>query len=423
MLLLVAALFAFSFAAHAAKPDPPPDRWVGTWATSDFSLDSAKALADLGLGTTDMTLREVVQVSLGGPLVRVELSNEFGTEPLLIGAAHLALTAPGVYTDINLPSANALTFGGKPSIVIPVGATVVSDPVSLVVPEGADLTISLFVPAQTISHASYHGAAHQTNYLAAGNVVSGKTLAAGARKIASWYFLKGVDVRVPVQDGAVVALGDSITDGTEITVNSNNRWPDVLARRLAGGGKKTKYLGVLNEGIGGNRVLHEGTGPSALARFDRDVLSRPGVKYLIFLEAINDIGHAYDPSKPYDVVTADDLIQGYGQLVERAHQHGIKVIGATLTPYMGAKYASPAGEQVRQALNAWIRTNKMLDGVVDFDKATADPAHPDTFLPAYDRGDHLHPNDAGMKAMGAAFDLKLFDPMPKEKLDIKYFQE
>ena len=197
----------------------------------------------------------------------------------------------------------------------------------------------------------------------------------------------------------------------------------MLARRLAAGGKKTRYLGVLNEGIGGNRVLHDNAGPSALARFDRDVLSRPGVKYLIFLEAINDIGHAYDPTRPYDVVTADDLIQGYVQLVERAHQHGIKVIGATLIPYVGAKYASPAGEQVRQALNTWIRTNKTLDGVVDFDKATQDPAHPDTFLPADDRGDHLHPNDAGMKAMGNAFDLKLFDPMPKEKLDIKYFQE
>lgn len=424
--LLLAALLAVAPLAHAAKGDktapPLPDHWVGTWATANYSLDDPRRLTDLGLGASDMTLRQVVHVSLGGPLVRVELSNEFGTDSLTIGAAHLALTMPGVYTDINLPSANALTFGGKPSIVIPPGATVLSDPAALVVPGGGDLTISLFVPAQKIAHVSQHNSAYQSNYLATGNMVSAKTVA-GARKVSSWYFLKGVDVRVPAQEGAVVAFGDSITDGTQNVENSNGRWPDVLARRLAAGGKKTRYLGVLNEGIGGNRVLHDGTGPSALARFDRDVLSRPGVKYLVILEAINDIGHAYDPRRPYDVVTADDLIQGFQQMVERAHQHGIKVIGATLTPYMAAGYSSPAGEQVRQALNTWIRTTKTLDGVVDFDKATADPAHPDMFLPADERGDHLHPNDAGMKVMGNAFDLKLFDPMPKEKLDIKYFTE
>ncbi len=420
--LFASALLALAVVAHAAKPDPPPDHWVGTWATADYALDNAKSLADLGLGVADTTLREVVHVSLGGPLVRVELSNEFGTEPLTVGAAHLALTAPGVYMDINLASASALTFGGKASIVIPPGATAVSDPAKLAVPAGGDLTISLFLPAQTISHGSFHNSAYQSNFLVAGNSVSARTLVS-PRKVTQWYFLKGVDVKVPAQDGAVVAFGDSITDGTQNVVDSNGRWPDVLAHRLGAGGKKTRYLGVLNEGIGGNRVLHDGTGPSALARFDRDVLSRPGVKYLILLEAINDIGHAYDPRSPYDVVTAEDLIQGYQQLLERAHQHGIKVIGATLTPYMGAAYASPAGEQVRQALNTWIRTSKALDGFVDFDKATADPAHPDMFLPADDRGDHLHPNDAGMKAMGDAFDLKLFDPMPKEKLDIKYFRE
>ncbi len=416
-------MLALAFPSFAAKTDPPPpDHWVGTWATADYSQDSVRTLADFGLGAEDMTLRQVVHVSLGGPLVRVELSNEFGTDSLIIGAAHLALATPAKFTDINLGSAQSLTFGGKSTITIPPGATVLSDPAAMVVPTAADLTISLFLPAQKMTHASFHGSAYQSNFLAPGNQVSQKTLTT-ERKITSWYFLKGVDVRVPAQDGAVVAYGDSITDGTASSTDTNNRWPDMLARRLAAGGKKTSYLGVLNLGIGGNRVLHDGTGPSALARFDRDVLSRPGVKYLIFLEAINDIGHAYDPKRPYDVVTADDLIQGYTQLVERAHQHGIKVIGGTLTPYTGAGYMSPAGEQVRVALNTWIRTNKTLDGVVDFDKATADPAHPDTFLPSADKGDHLHPTDAGMKLMGNAFDLKLFDPMPKEKYDIKYFQD
>ena len=190
-------------------------------------------------------------------------------------------------------------------------------------------------------------------------------------------------------------------------MNQNARWPDELARRLLAN-PKTADIGVLNEGIGGNRILHDNTGPSALARFDRDVIAQAGVKYVIILEAINDIGHAYDPGRAYDVVSADDLITGYQQMAERAHTHGIKVYFATLTPYSGARYMSPAGEEVRQALNHWIRTTHDIDGFIDFDKATRDPAHPDTFLPAYDHGDHLHPSDPGYKAMGDAIDLNLF---------------
>jgi len=227
------------------------------------------------------------------------------------------------------------------------------------------------------------------------------------QKIYSWDFLKGVDVKADAASAAIVAFGDSITDGAHSTRDANARWPDVLAKRLAAD-KRTAKLGVLNEGIGGNRVLHDNTGPSALARLDRDVLSQDGVKYLILMEAINDIGHAADPVKPYDVVSADDLIAGYVQIVERAHAHGIKVIGATLTPYVGAKYQSPAGEVMRTTLNEWIRTSKLLDGVVDFDKATRDTANPGVFAATADSGDHLHPGDAGYKAMGESVDLKLF---------------
>jgi lysophospholipase L1-like esterase len=219
--------------------------------------------------------------------------------------------------------------------------------------------------------------------------------------------VKGVDVKVPAQSAAVVAFGDSITDGAYAANNQNARWPDELARRLLANPKSAE-IGVLNEGIGGNRILHDNTGPSALARFDRDVIAQAGVKYVIILEAINDIGHAYDTHRVYDVVSADDLIAGYQQMVERAHMHGIKVYMATLTPYTGAGYMSPAGEEVRLALNKWIRTTSQIDGYIDFDKATADPAHPDTFLPAYDHGDHLHPSDPGYKAMGDAIDLGLF---------------
>ena len=216
-----------------------------------------------------------------------------------------------------------------------------------------------------------------------------------------------------------MAYGDSITDGAGATDNADDRYPDVLARRLAHD-KKTRGLAVLNEGIGGNRILADGTGPSALARFDNDVLALPGVRYLVILEGINDIGRVANPDPEGDTLTADLLIQGTSELAERAHTHGILVIGATLTPYIGAKYASPKGEQIRQAYNTWIRTSKLLDGFVDFDKATRDPNKPDTFRANVQRGDYLHPNPAGYKLMGDAFDLNLFNPDHKTKADIHF---
>jgi len=259
-----------------------------------------------------------------------------------------------------------------------------------------------------------HNSAYQTNYMVPGNVAGEKSLRVeGTKKFSNWFFLQAVDVKVPAADGAVVAFGDSITDGTASTPDTNQRWPDLLALRLAAN-KATAGLGVLNVGIGGNRVLHDGTGPSALARFDTDVLAQSGVKYVIVLESINDIGHAYDPKKPYDVVTADDLIAGLTQLAERAHMHGIKIFGATLTPYtggtpnVGTGYMSPAGEQVREAVNAFIRSGKIFDGVIDFEKAAADPANPNAWSATADHGDHLHPSDAGMKAMADSVNLKLF---------------
>jgi lysophospholipase L1-like esterase len=253
---------------------------------------------------------------------------------------------------------------------------------------------------------THHSFADQTGYTALGDVVSAKSLDAPA-EITSWPFLKGIDVTADDKSAAIVTFGDSITDGAHSTRDANSRWPDLLARRLQAN-KKTANLGVLNEGIGGNRILHDVTGPSALARFDRDVLAQSGVKYLIILESINDIGHAQDPVKPYDVVTADDLIAGLSQLATRAHTHGIKVYGATLTPYIGAKYASPAGEAMRQAVNKWIRTTNQLDGFIDFDKATQDPANPAVFSATADSGDHLHPGDAGYKSMADFIDLNLF---------------
>ena len=376
-----------------------PDHWTGTWAAAPMAANR-----NAQYGSADITLREIVHVSLGGPVVRIVLSNEFGLDPLTIGAAHIALSAGR--GDIDLASANALTFGGRSSVTIPPGALVVSDPADLKCPAFADLAVSLFLPAQPIQQISQHDYADQTSYLASGNVIGAKSLPS-LTPIHSWPFLKGVDVRTTADSASVVTLGDSITDGAASTRDANARWPDVLARRLQSG-KKTASLGVLNEGIGGNRILFDRTGPSALARFDRDVLAQAGVKYLIIMEGINDIGNATSPTNPRDPVTADDLIFGLSQLATRAHTHGIKVFGATLTPYVGAGYQSAAGEAIRQTLNHWIRTTSQFDGVIDFDKATTDPTHPGMFLLLDDSGDHLHPSDTGYKSMGDSIDLKLF---------------
>lgn len=376
-----------------------PDHWVGTWATAPMAQNLQEARV-----VPDTTYREIVHVSMGGPAVRVILTNEFGLSPLTVGAANVALSAGG--SDIDTAASAPLTFNGRPFIVIPAGALVVSDPVNLKLPPTSNLAVSIFIPAQPIQQISAHGFADQTNYTAPGNVVSAKSLD-DPQKLYSWPFLKGVDVKADEKAASIVAFGDSITDGAYSTRDANARWPDVLAARLQAD-KKTADLGVLNEGIGGNRVLHDDTGPSALARFDRDVLAQAGVKYLIILESINDIGHAQDLHHQYDVVTADDLIAGLSQLATRAHTHGIKVFGATLTPYVGAGYASPKGEAIREAVNQWIRTTNQFDGVIDFDKVIRNPANPTSFLPAYDHGGHLHPNDTGYKAMGDAIDLNLF---------------
>jgi lysophospholipase L1-like esterase len=399
LLLLSLCAFAPSIAIAAS----PADHWVGTWAASPMAAKNPDAKFGAP-GTDGTTLREIVHISIGGPSVRVILTNEFGLDPLTIGAAQIALSS-GTST-ITPGTAAALTFGGKPSITIPPGALAVSDPVPLKVAAASNLAVSLFLPDQPVNQLTFHPFADQTNYLVPGNVVTAASLDT-PQTFFTWDFLKGVDVTAENKAASIVTFGDSITDGAHSTRNANARWPDVLARRLQAD-KKTAHLGVLNQGIGGNRILHDTTGPSALARFDRDVIAQTGVKYLVIMEGINDIGHATDPTKPYDVVTADDLIAGLTQLATRAHSHGIKVYGATLTPFVGAKYQSPAGEEIRQTLNKWIRTTDQFDGVIDFDKVTTDPTHPGMFLVLDDSGDHLHPGDAGYKAMGESIDLNLF---------------
>lgn len=401
----VLLLFFCTFTSFAVAGSR--DHWVGTWAAAPLSIASIYddgAEGTYKYGRADTTFREIVHVSIGGSPVRIVLTNEFGIESLTIGGAQVALSIGG--SEIDLASAETLTFGGRPSITIPPGASVISDSSEIKLPPFANVAISLFVPAQSMSQVSGHELAVQTSYEVSGNVVSERKLAA-TTEIYSWPFLKGIDVRAGGDSASIVALGDSITDGFRSTRSANARWTDVLARRLQTK-KETAGLSVLNEGISGNRVLHDKAGPSALARLDRDVLAQAGVKYLIILESINDIARATDPKAPLDIVTAQDLIAGLSQLAERAHIHGVKVIGSTLTPALVRGVANPDREAIRQAVNQWIRTTNHFDGIVDFDKATQDPAHPLAFLPENDSGDHVHPSSAGYKAMGDAIDLKLF---------------
>jgi lysophospholipase L1-like esterase len=294
---------------------------------------------------------------------------------------------------------HALTFGGRTEIVLRPGAVAMSDPVAIDLPKLRDVAVSLYL-ADSARLMTRHASAFQTNYIRRGNVAGERSFVPDTA-IIQWPFLVGVDVTNATATGVIVTFGNSITDGTASTRDANRRWPNVLAERLLNSADPVK--GVVNHGISGNRVLTFGTGPSALARFDRDVLSTPGATHVVILEGINDIG-----ASVRDGVTADDIIQGYRQLIDRAHDRGLMIIGATLTPAAPRTPYTPELEAKRVAVNAFIRTRGMFDGVIDFDAATRDPAHPTQFLPAFDSGDHLHPGDAGYKAMGEAIDLTLF---------------
>ena len=398
--LLLLLIGTVGFSTHISSATPVGERWVGTWAASPEAQLNTTPMS------TDATFREIVHVSTGGAAVRVVVTNEFGLEPLNIGAAGVAISTGD--SSIDASAAKILSFGGQASVTLPAGTLAVSDPISMEVPALANLAVSLFVPAQLMSQSTVHSYALQTSYIATGNVTSAKTLTDPV-EISSWNFLKGIEVvtaRYGASGAAIVALGDSITDGAASARNANGRWPDVLARRIHAD-KALSGMGVLNAGINGNRLLHEGYGESALRRLDRDVLSQAGVRYLLVLEGINDIGHIITASPSDPAETAASLIRALQQIALRAHTHGIRVIGATITPYESCKYASPDGEKIREAVNDWIRTSKDLDGVADFEKIVRDPAHPTRFLPAFDSGDHLHPNAAGLRAMGNGIDLNL----------------
>src|SRR5579864_4806775 len=419
-----AALFLGTLLTLSAASN---EHWVGTWATAvvtrpqppraasaDQPAPPAPAGQPAPLSLNNQTLREIVHVSIGGSRVRVVLANEFGTAPLTVGAASIALRDKDAKIAPN--SNRSLAFAGQRSVTIPPGASMISDPVDENVPQMGDLAIDLYLPdgmTPLTSPLTVHAGASQTNYVSSTGNFSGAADFPVSTTTPSWYLLERVDVMAPEPAAAVVTFGDSITDGARSTPNTNNRWPDHFAKRLLARPGNAK-LAVLNTGIGGNRLLSDSIanfGINALARFDRDVLAQPGAMYVVVLEGINDIGMARANPSP----SAADLIAAQQQLIDRAHAHGLIIYGATLTPFEGAAYFSPEGEAKRQAINNWIRTGKAYDGVIDFDAATRDPASPARFLPLYDSGDHLHPNDAGYEAMGKSIDLHLFEPGKKRR--------
>jgi lysophospholipase L1-like esterase len=410
------ALLAGSAAAGFAPLLPSSGRtgtreWVATWAAPPTTIPPGQPRV-----LADQTVRHVAHTSIGGDQVRVRLSNEFGAAPLRIGEVRVGLRAGAdESTDVIRGTSRRVLFSGRRAVTVPAGAPAVSDPVDLIVPDGADLVVSLYLPERT-PVTTLFAFSYQDNVIAAGNV-TGATSVTPAETIGQVLFLSGLAVRT--RGSSIVALGDSITNGAVTRTNANHRWPDLFAARL-----RAAHLrrGVANVGISGNRLLHDPNPPaggpaeayaayfgqSALRRFDRDVLAQPGAAHLIVLLGVNDLGHPGTSAPPSEVVRADDIIDGHRQLIARAHSAGIRACGATILPFRGDAlgFWSPANERKRAAVNRWIRTAGEYDGVIDFDAAVRDPADPLRLRPDYNSGDGLHPNDAGMAAMAAAIPLR-----------------
>jgi lysophospholipase L1-like esterase len=379
-------------------------RWVATWSASPFGFQAFGPAPAPG-PFANQTLRQKLRISVGGEQVSIRFSNELGTTPLVIGAATLALAGPD--SEIDQASLRELTFGGAASVTIPAGSPVLSDPVELAVADLAELAISVYLPAETAPATMHMG---RSAYVSAAGDFTKATSLQAAELTTNHVFLTGVYVSTDENVAVVAALGDSITDGAASTPHSYNSWPDHLAARVA-----RDNIAIVNHGISGNQVLRDGAGVSALARFDRDVLSTPGLTHVVLLEGINDIGtggfNFPGTTGPAPAErTAADLIVGYRQLIARAHANGLKIYGATLTPFEGtfAGYYTPAKDEVRIQVNEWIRSSGEFDAVIDFEAAIRDETNPRVMRAEYDSGDKLHPGDSGYKRMAEAIDPALF---------------
>jgi lysophospholipase L1-like esterase len=403
-LVLGGTLAAGCVMPHGAHHWQSSAQWSTAWGASET------APAPNSIVFNNQTLRLIVHTSSGGNQVRIKLSNAFGTHPLMISCASIGLRKSGAI--LVAGSNRALTFGGRTSINIPVGVYVLSDPAPLSVLPQQDLAVSLFLGGDS-GPATRHALALQTSYVSSrGNFLDRDDAGSFQTEIHDWPFLTAVDVGSTDTLRSIVAFGDSITDGYQSTAEANHRWPDYLVGRLAAAHRKAA---VVNEGIGGNRIWHDAIperlffGPNGLSRFDRDAVNVAGASHIVVLLGINDIGQASPTSHPEEQVTAEDIIVGLKQFALRAHTHSIRIIAGTLTPYEGAAYFDARGEQMREKVNAWVRSAKEFDGLIDFDAALRDPAAPTKLKSVYDSGDHLHPSDAGYKAMAEAVDLSLFD--------------
>ena len=410
--MIVAALLLSAGAAGQSNTG----HWVATWGASPHAPIQFPGMPPSS-SYENQTVRMVVRSSAGGERVRIRFSNAFGASALKIGSARIALVEKG--SKIIAGSDRELKFAGQKAMAISTGAPALSDPVDLKVPAFAEVAVSIFLPEKTPATTSHLMGQHDT-YVGGPGDLTGNNEIPNPTVSHSWQWLTGVEVWAGNDVTAIVTLGDSITDGFAAKLGEYHDWPNQLAKRLAAADGTTKFA-VVNEGIGGNRILHDGMGVNALERFDRDVLANPGVTNLLLLEGINDLGWPHmKPPKGMDLskfkmpdlskedVTASDLISGMRQIIDRAHEHGIKVYGATMTPFEGADYFSDEGEATRQSVNQWIRIGGAFDGVVDFDAAVRDPVHPTRFREGYHSGDFLHPNDTGYKAMADAIDITFF---------------
>ena len=405
--LVVACLLGLAARSSFGAPAP----WVGTWGAAPLPPSAAIGPIPASSSFANQTIRQIVRVSAGGSRLRIRFTNEYGTKALAIGKASVAEVDSAGH--VKSGTERPVTFSGNPGVSIPAASPFLSDTVELPVQALSSLAISVYFPEDT-GPCTCHATGMQRGEVSDAGDFTGAAFTP-KQIIQSRAFISGVEVQSGAK--AVVVLGDSISDGVGSTVDANRRWPDRLAERLAARTGKSA-LGVVNMGISGNRVLNDGAGQSALARFDRDVLSVPGVAYVIIFEGVNDLGLSYGQPQgplaerfralmPANKATAQSMIEGYTQLIERAHARGLKVIGATITPYGGAVYYSPEGEAVRAAINAWIRTGHAFDGVVDFDAVVRDPAQPTQMKDGFHAGDHLHGSDAAYEAMAQAVDLSL----------------